>query len=217
MKNIKALIVVDAQNDFMPASEEDYKNKKGGALAVTDGDKTIPVINELLPKFDLIIFTKDWHPEGMDCFASSHEGKNPFDKFINSDGEEDTLWPDHCVRDTPGADLHKDINFGLIRGDFYIFKKGLTKEKHPYSGFGAEGLKEFLEEKGVTKTYIVGLALDYCVKDTAIDSALNGFDTVVILDGTRAIATDLNPTYKEFQEAGVKMIESWELGIYNLV
>jgi nicotinamidase/pyrazinamidase len=207
MKKCKALIIVDAQYDFMP----------GGALPVTEGDQIIPVINDLLPEFDLVIFTKDWHPEGMEAFASSHEGKKPFESYTNSLGETDTLWPDHCVQNTPGSDIHKDINLGLIPKDFYIFKKGMEKDKHPYSGFGAEGLREFLDEREVTDVFIVGLALDYCVKDTAIDSAMAGFNTVVIEDGTKPIDTNINQVLADFQEAGVQMIESWELEMYHLL
>jgi len=216
MKNRKALIVVDAQYDFMPASEEDYANGMGGALAVTDGHQIIPVINELLTRFDLVIFTKDWHPKGMKAFASSYKTKKPFNTY-KVKGVEDTLWPDHCVQNTRGADIHEDINLDLIEGDLYIFKKGMDKNCHPYSGFGAEGLEEFLNERGVEEVFIVGLALDYCVKDTAVDAAMKGFDTVVIEDGTRPIDPNINPTLKEFQQAGVKMIESWEFDMYNLM
>lgn len=201
---MKALIVVDAQYDFMP----------GGALAVEEGDQIVSVINELLPKFDLVIFTKDHHPNGMEAFASSHEGKKPFDPYINSQGVEDVLWPDHCVAGTPGSDIHGGIDLGLIVGDFYIFKKGLTKEAHPYSGFGAEGLDEFLKERGVTEVHLVGLALDYCVKDTAIDAAKLGYKTVVIEDGTRPIDPDINSVLQEFSVSGVTMIESFEFDQY---
>jgi len=206
MKRNRALLVIDAQYDFMP----------GGALAVNEGDKIIPVINSLLPKFDLIIFTKDWHPYGMDAFASSHEGKNPFDSYVTSKGDTDTLWPDHCIAGTPGADIHTEIDLSLIKGDFYIFKKGMDKNEHPYSGFGAEGLEEFLLEKNISEVFIVGLALDYCVKDTAIDSAMKGFDTCVIEDGTKPIDPNINKTLNEFEQAGVNVIESWELDMYNL-
>ncbi len=206
-KHNKALLVIDAQNDFMP----------GGSLAVTNGDKIIPIINKLLPQFDLVIFTKDWHPEEMDCFSSMHEGKNAFESFTNKQGTTDTLWPAHCVADTNGAKIHEDINMSLCKQDFYVFKKGLDKDYHPYSGFGADGLKEFLEEKGVEKTFIVGLALDYCVKDTAIDSAMNGFETIVVLDGTKPIDPNIESTLKEFIDAKVNIIENWELSMYNLL
>lgn len=216
MKNRKALIVVDAQYDFMPVSEEAYQNGMGGALAVKDGDKIIPVVNEMLKRFDLVIFTKDWHPTDMDVFASMHKRRKPFNKYKFKSGE-DTLWPDHCLQNSRGADIHEDIDMSLIDGDFYIFKKGMERDKHPYSGFGADGLEEFLNERGVEDIFIVGLALDWCVKDTAIDAAMKGFDTVVIEDGTRSISPNINPTLKAFQEAGVKMIESWEFDMYNLL
>jgi len=203
---MKALIVVDAQNDFMP----------GGSLAVTDGDKIVSVVNDLLPEFKLVIFTKDWHPSNMDAFASQHEGKKPFDKYTTRDGSEDTLWPDHCVADTNGAELHNGIDFNKIKGDFYFFKKGENVFYHPYSGFGGTDLAEFLREKNVDKVFIVGLALDYCVADTAIDAAMEGFESVVIKDGTRPISEDINPTLEKFKEADVKVIDRWELSLYLL-
>ena len=187
---MKALIVVDAQYDFFVVSKEDYENNLGGALAVPDSPGIIPIINALLPKFDLIIFTKDWHPKNMDAFAANHKGKNPFETYTNKAGVEDTLWPTHCVNNTRGAELHDDINLDIIKGDFYIFKKGTKKNEHPYSGFGAEGLADFLKEKNVTHTYILGLALDYCVLDTVLDSVDIGFETTLIMDGTRPITED---------------------------
>lgn len=202
----KALIVVDVQNDFIP----------GGSLAVTEGDKIIPIINDLLKEFDLVVFTQDWHPSNMNAFASQHEGKSPFDKYI-VDGVEDTLWPDHCVQDTFGAELHKDIDFSKIRGDFYFFKKGTTPDYHPYSGFGGTDLADFLRNKNVDRVFVTGLALDYCVADTAIDAAMEGFDTCVVKDATRAISQDLTETYQKFKDADVKMIESWEFPMYNLI
>jgi len=215
---MKALIVVDAQYDFMPVPESDYENGQGGALAVTNGNQIVPVINELLPKFDLVIFTKDWHPAKMEAFASYHEDKKPFDTYVNSKGVEDTLWPDHCVANTRGADLHDDIDFGLIRGDFYIFKKGMKEKDHPYSGFGAERLAEFLKERNVHQLFVVGLALDYCVKDTMIDSIKEGFETILVLDGTRAISEEgAKETKEEFLTIGGKIIESWELPLFNLM
>jgi len=204
----RCLIVVDAQYDFFVVSKEDYLNGRGGALGVPDSSEIIPVINELLPKYDLIIFTKDWHVEDMEAFASSHEGKQPFDTYINSKGEKDTLWPGHCVQNTRGADIHEGIDFDLIKKDFYIFKKGLKKDSHPYSGFGAEGLTEFLKEKGVDEVHIVGLATDYCCKDTAIDAVQNGFKTVFIIDGMRGINPDNSETIEELLNYGIDIIES---------
>lgn len=213
---MKALIVVDAQYDFMPVSEKDYSICQGGALAVRGGDEIIPILNELLPQFDLVIFTMDWHPEGMKAFASSHKTKKPFDTY-KVKGKEDTLWPDHCIQGTRGAQIHEGINFGLIKGEFYIFKKGLEKDKHPYSGFDGTGLGFFLREKNIDQIFVTGLALDYCVKDTAVDGAWLGFKTVVIEDATAAISEDLNDVYKTFLNNNVKMIESWELPLFNLM
>jgi len=212
MRNMKALIIVDAQNDFMP----------GGALAVTEGDGIIPIINSLLPKFDLVIFTKDWHPANHKSFASQHDGEKEFD-MIDLNGLEQVLWPDHCVQNTPGADIHPGIDFGKIKGDFYIFKKGMDPEVDSYSGFydngrkNSTGLNEFLDEKGVTDIYICGLALDYCVSYTAIDSAMAGFKTCVIEDATRSISPDVNEVLINFHEAGVALIESWELEMYDIL
>ncbi len=205
-RNKKVLIVVDAQYDFMP----------GGSLAVPEGDKIIPVINNLLPNFDLVIFTKDWHDKDMKAFASNHKDKKPFDKYIVK-GKEDTLWPSHCVQGTHGADIHEDIDMGLIKGDFYIFKKGMDKKDHPYSGFGAKGLTEFLEEREVEDVYIVGLATDYCVKDTAVDSAKLGFKTIIIKDACKPINKDLDNVYEELYNANVNIIENWEMSLYNLI
>jgi nicotinamidase/pyrazinamidase len=205
---MKAAVIVDAQYDFM----------EGGSLAVPEGNQIIPVINELISKFELVIFTKDWHPAKMEAFASYYEGKRPYENYTNSKGKKDTLWPDHCVQNTRGADIHEDIKFELINGDFYIFKKGLTETEHPYSGFEAEGLLEFLQEKNVHQVFVAGLALDFCVRDTIIDSIKNGFETILILDGTRGITEEgVNETIKEFSELGGKIIESWELPLFNLL
>lgn len=193
----KALIVVDVQNDFCP----------GGSLAVPNGDEVVNVINNMLPEFDLVIFTMDWHPENSHAFASNYKGKKPFDKYTNAQGVDDVLWPPHCVQNTHGAELHKDLNLSLINGDFYFFKKGLEPNDHPYSGFGAEDLLEFLKERGVTDTYITGLATDYCVKATALDSVKNGFNTKVVWDATRGIADDLGPTMNELFNEGAILID----------
>lgn len=210
---MKALIVVDAQYDFMP----------GGNLAVAEGDEIIKVINKLLPKFGLVVFTKDWHPEKMEAFASYHDGKKPLDTYINSDGAEDLLWPDHCIAGTPGAEIHKDIDFGLINGDFYIIKKGTQEKDHPYSGFGnfefnrPTELATILDSKGIQEVFVVGLAGDYCVKDTAIDAVKDGFLSRVILDGTKFVdPSNKQHVLNEFLENDVKVIEEWELDLFNL-
>ena len=207
----KCLIVVDVQNDFVPS----------GSLPVEEGDKIIEVVNKLLSLYDIVIFTQDWHPSNHKSFASQHEGKNVFET-IDLNGIQQTLWPDHCVQNTPGAELHKDIDFNKITGNFYIFKKGTDSEVDSYSGFydndkrNSTGLAEFLNEQEVTDVLVCGLALDYCCKYTAIDSAMEGFNTTVIIDATRAISKDLTQTMQELKEANVKIIESWELPLFNL-
>ena len=132
MNSNVALICVDLQNDFMP----------GGSLPVTNGDSIIPIINELFPLFKLVIFTKDWHPTNSNSFASQHSGYQPFDKL-----EGKTLWPDHCVQNTPGADLHSGIQYDQIFGDFYIFKKGDDANYEAFSGFDRTELDSFLKER----------------------------------------------------------------------
>ena len=182
---MKTLIVVDLQNDFC----------LGGSLAVADGDKMVPVINNILPKFDLVIFTMDWHPYNMDAFVSQHKGAEPFDTY-EVNGETNILWPDHCVQDTNGANLHKDIDFSKCAKDFFIFKKGMDINYHPYSAFDKTDLVEFLKNHNVDEVYICGLAIDYCVKDTAIDASKNGFKTTIILDSTRIISDSGSVAYK---------------------
>ena len=198
MKKQKALIVVDIQNDFCP----------GGSLAVPDGDKIIPVVNDLLSNFDLVIFTKDWHPANHSGFASEYVEKSAFDLF---NGE--VLWPDHCVQDTPGAEIHPDIDFSKCQKDFYIFKKGTEVNNNGYSAFEKTGLDDFLNERGVTEVYICGLATDYCVKNTAIDSALAGFDTYVLADACKSIDSDLTKTKQELFEAGAYFVDTWVVGL----
>lgn len=193
----KALIVVDVQNDFC----------KGGKLEVPQGDEVVEVINELLPKFETIIFTKDNHPADMECFASNYVGKKQGDKYTNTQGNIDVLWNPHCIENTIGAEIHKEINFNLIKGDFYIFNKGTEKNYHPYSGFGADGLLEFLKERNIEELYVVGLATDYCVKQTAIDAVNNGFYTKVIWDATRGIADDLSDTMYDMFNSGITVVD----------
>jgi nicotinamidase/pyrazinamidase len=194
-KNV-ALLVVDLQNDFCP----------GGSLAVKDGNEIVPIINELFPLFKTVIFTKDWHPADCNSFASQHEG---FEPFTPKDG--DILWPDHCVQGTPGADLHPGIQFGQIFGDFYIFKKGLDRNYHPYSGFDGTGLAEFLRERDIDTVYITGLATDYCCLATALDAAKHGLDTNFILDATRGIDPDLTPTVSALVDHDINVLNSTDL------
>jgi len=210
---MKALICVDLQKDLFP----------DGKLPVPHADEVIPVINELLPKFDLIIFTKDWHPENYKSFASQHEDKEIFDT-IELNGIKQILWPDHCIQDTLGADFHEDLDLSKCKKDFYIFKKGMDPEVDNYSAFydneqkNSTGLFEFLDEKEVTDVYVCGLCGDYGVKHTALDSAiLGGYNTCIIIDAIRFVDDDKRPVIQELTESDVKIIESWELDLFNLL
>lgn len=195
--NNKCLLVIDCQQDFMP----------GGSLAVPDGDKIIPVINQILPNYDLVIFTQDWHPANSKGFASQHKDAKPFDKFINDKGNEDTLWPDHCIAGTPGADFHKDIDYGKCKKNFYIFRKGLNHLSQGYSGFEETKLTEFLRSRKIDEVVVCGLALDYCVANTALDAVKEGFKTSVYLSGCKAIAEYNHETLRKLADNKVNIIE----------
>src|SRR3954468_12732007 len=153
---MNALIIVDVQNDFVP----------GGALPVPEGDKVLPVINNLQPKFDLVVATQDWHPASHGSFAANHPGKKPGD-VIQLKGLPQILWPVHCVQNTTGAAFVPTLDAKRIAK---VFPKGTDPQVDSYSGFfdngrqKATGLAEYLKQRGVTELYIVGLATDYCVK-----------------------------------------------------
>lgn len=196
-KNI-ALIVVDLQNDFC----------EGGSLPIKDANSIIPVINSMLPVFKTVIFTKDWHPHDSLLFASQHNGAQPFDK---DDESGEVLWPDHCVQNTPGADLNSKILFGQIFGNFYIFKKGMDRVHHPFSGFDGTELYEFLNEREIDTLYVVGLATDYCCSATALDAVELGFKTYFVLDATRGVNPDNSVTVRNLEERGVRVIMSSDI------
>jgi len=176
---MKALIIVDVQNDFIP----------GGKLAVPEGDTIIPRINELQKKIDLVVATQDWHPANHKSFASQHEGKNPFD-IIELNGIQQTLWPDHCIQGTPGANLHQDLNTNRIEA---IFRKGTNPEIDSYSGFFDNGRKKntglhgYLQDRKVDAVYVCGLAADYCVYYTAMDALSLGYSTSILDASVKAI------------------------------
>ncbi|WP_026967037.1 bifunctional nicotinamidase/pyrazinamidase [Algoriphagus terrigena] len=200
------LLVVDVQNDFVP----------GGALAVKEGDLVVPVINALQEEFKQVIATQDFHPSDHGSFAANHPGKNP-GEFIELAGLTQILWPVHCVQGTSGADFHSDLNQGQWLG---IFQKGKNKEVDSYSGFfdnarrGDTGLGDYLKSLSVERVFVCGLALDYCVKFTAMDAMELGFDTFVIADATRAV--NLSPedgakALKEMEQKGIKILTSKDI------
>ena len=195
---MKALIVVDIQNDFLP----------GGSLAVTDGDRIIPIVNALMKYFDFVVATQDWHPIDHESFASRHPNKKPGDKIILH-GLDQVLWPDHCIQQTTGAEFSDRLDISQFNK---IFQKGTDIHIDSYSGFFDNGKKkdtglhDYLIKKGVDEVFIVGLATDYCVKFTALDSAQMGYRTYVIQDATRAVNLHEDDFEKSLEEMGNKGI-----------
>jgi nicotinamidase/pyrazinamidase len=201
-----ALLLVDIQNDFLP----------GGALEVKGGNTIIPIVNHLIEKFELVLATKDWHPPNHKSFASNHLNKIP-GEVIKLNGLDQILWPDHCVQDTLGAEFSEQLNTTNITK---VFLKGTDTEIDSYSGFydnghlKSTGLNDYLKQIKVKSVFIVGLATDYCVKFTALDSVYEGFDTFVIEDGTKAVNLQLDDhdkAIKEMKKAGVKIINNKNL------
>lgn len=176
---MKALIIIDLQNDFVP----------GGTLAVPEGDKIVPVINDLQGQFELIIATQDWHPKDHSSFAANHPGRKEFEK-TNINGLEQVLWPVHCVQGTSGAEFHPHLKTSKIEA---IFRKGTNPEIDSYSGFydnahlKSTGMAGYLKEKEVTDLWFCGLAAEYCVYYSIIDALAEGFNTTLIEDATRAL------------------------------
>ena len=192
---MKALIIVDLQNDFLP----------GGALAVKDGDQIIDRINKLQDKFDLVVATQDWHPTKHKSFASQHTDSQVFD-VIDLNGTRQVLWPDHCVQGTKGAELHKDLNQNKISA---IIRKGMNINVDSYSAFfdvnkkNPTGLNGFLKDHNVTSVYICGLAADYCVYYTAKDALALGYTTNILEGSTKPIdATHFDALKEDFIKKG---------------
>ncbi|MFV0296812.1 MAG: bifunctional nicotinamidase/pyrazinamidase [Hyphomicrobiaceae bacterium] len=203
------LIIVDVQNDFCP----------GGALAVPDGDQVVPVINALAQHFSHVVLTQDWHPAGHISFASSHSGKTPFEMIDLPYGRQ-VLWPDHCIQQSEGAAFHKDL---MVPHAEAIIRKGYRKDVDSYSGFleadrkTPTGLGGYLQERKLTRAFVVGLATDFCVAWTALDASLAGLDTMVIEDACRAIDAPTVPggtlakAWADMRAGGVKRIKSGNL------
>ena len=198
---MNALLLVDLQNDFCP----------GGALAVPEGDRIIPVVNELQKKFDLVVATQDWHPANHGSFAVNHPGKIPGDR-IELAGLTQILWPVHCVQNTPGAELHPQLDRSAIAR---VFRKGEDPLLDSYSGFfdnghrKSTGLDEYLKSRGIASVCVCGLATDYCVKFTAIDAVELGFETYLIEGACRGVNLtpgDVRRAVEEMSAKGVRMM-----------
>jgi len=202
----RALILVDLQNDFLP----------GGALAVPEGDRLIPVANRLQALFDVVAASQDWHPADHGSFAASHSGREPGDQ-IELAGLPQVLWPIHCVQDSPGARLAPGLETSRIDRIFY---KGSDPQIDSYSCFHdnghrrSTGLAEYLREQGVDTVFILGLATDYCVKFSVLDAVDEGFAVHLVLDCCRGIDLepgDVDRALEEMREAGATLISSQDL------
>jgi len=203
---MKALILVDIQNDFLP----------GGALPVADGDAVVPVVNRLMRKLPLTVATQDWHPPDHKSFASQHEGRS-VGEAIQWKGLEQILWPDHCVQGTPGAELAPGLAVERIEE---TVRKGTDPDIDSYSGFfdnghrKATGLAELLRARGVQEAFLCGLATDVCVKYTALDAAKLGLRTHVVLDGCRGVDLrpgDVDRAVAEMRAAGVDILRETDV------
>ncbi|MBI5774168.1 MAG: bifunctional nicotinamidase/pyrazinamidase [Verrucomicrobia bacterium] len=196
----RAFVIVDVQNDFVP----------GGALAVPEGDRVVPVINEAQKNFDLVVATQDWHPHNHGSFAANHFGRKP-GEIIQLNGLTQILWPTHCVQGTKGAEFLAALDTSRVAR---VFQKGTAPEIDSYSGLfdnghrKSTGLAEYLKSQGVTDVYVAGLATDYCVKFTALDCAKLGFKTHILTAGCRGVnlkPDDSRDAIEEMRRAGVSI------------
>jgi nicotinamidase/pyrazinamidase len=204
---MNALLVVDIQNDFLP----------GGALAVPDGDKVIPIANRLVERFDLVLATQDWHPANHGSFAANHPNRSP-GEIVDLNGTIQVLWPVHCVQGSPGASFSPQLRMDRFAK---VFRKGIDPGIDSYSSFfdnarkRATGLSDYLQERNVNELFICGLATDYCVKYSVLDSTSLGIRTSVILDACRGVnlkPDDSASAIAEMRKAGAFILNSAELG-----
>lgn len=202
LRETDCLVLIDLQYDFMP----------GGALAVAEGDLLVPIANRLAERFPHVVATQDWHPAGHSSFASQHPGHDPFTSVEMPYGAQ-TLWPDHCVQGTPGAELHKDLV--LDRAEL-ILRKGYRRDIDSYSAFlendqtTSTGLAGYLKERGFQRLFFAGLATDFCVAWSVLDARVAGFEAVLLTDACRAIdlAGSLDAAMAGMVEVGAVISDS---------
>lgn len=197
---MKTLLLIDIQNDFCP----------GGALPVPKGDEIIPHVNRVIPLFDSVISTQDWHTPGHSSFASAHDEKEPYDTVTLAYGEQ-MLWPDHCAQGTRGADFHPDLHLSPVE---LVLRKGFRKEIDSYSAFfendqkTATGLHGYLQDRSIDQLWVAGLATDFCVKWSVLDGIKLGYKVHVLTEAVKGI--DLNGSvemaWKEMTAAGAEPV-----------
>ena len=197
---MSALIVIDVQNDFCP----------GGALAVPHGDEIVSGINALMEDSDAVILTQDWHPLDHSSFASQHRGKSAYETVDMPYGTQ-VLWPDHCIIGSQGSAFHTDLYLNKAE---MVIRKGYRQAIDSYSAFFENdhktptGLEGYLRTRGLKDLTLVGLATDFCVAYSAIDTAKIGFDVTVRMDLCRAIALNgsLSAAKDQMLAAGVTLV-----------
>lgn len=178
-----ALLVVDMQNDFC----------MGGSLAVPDADLVIRPINSMLLAFSHLVFSRDWHPADHCSFSDTPEYR-------------DGSWPSHCVQYSPGAEFPHDLRVPV---DALIVDKGTLLDKEAYSIFEDTGLADILRKRGILRVFVAGLALDYCVKATALDAVREGFSVVLVEDATLAVVPEQSDAVlNELHSTGVISVRS---------
>ena len=195
--NSNALIIVDVQNDFCP----------GGTLPVENGDTIIKTINSLQKSFDIIILTQDWHPKNHSSFSTNNPGRETF-SFKQMPYGKQVIWPPHCIIGTYGAQFHKSLDVSKAS---MIIRKGFRENIDSYSGFFENdrlthtGLAGILKNLEIKKVFIAGLALDFCVHYTAIDSAKLGYQTYVMEETTLPVnlGSSVADTFNNFKKYGV--------------
>jgi nicotinamidase/pyrazinamidase len=200
-----ALLIIDLQNDFCP----------GGALAVDGGDQIVPLINSLAQEISHVLFTQDWHPAWHISFASAHPGAKPYETIDAPYGRQ-TLWPDHCVQGTSGAEIHPGLDVPHAE---LILRKGFRPNIDSYSAFlendhfTPTGLAGYLRERGLKRLFLCGLAYDFCVRHSAIDGTALDFECLVIEDATRAvnIPGSVDAADQAFAEAGIQRLQTRDL------
>lgn len=199
----RALVLVDLQNDFVD----------GGALAVRGGQEVVAIANRLMPYFDLVVATQDWHPSDHQSFASQHPGLSIGDSF-QLGGLTQTAWPDHCVQGSNGAEFVSTLNLDRVQR---VIRKGTDRGVDSYSGFfdnghqRSTGLADYLREQQISQVFVMGLATDYCVRATVLDSLQEGFKTTLIVDGCRGVDLrpgDIDRAIEEMRKSGAQLIQS---------
>ncbi|MDB9762344.1 bifunctional nicotinamidase/pyrazinamidase [Alphaproteobacteria bacterium] len=194
------LLIIDVQNDFCP----------GGSLAVKEGNKIIKNINSIQEKFKNVVLTQDWHPKNHSSFVTEYKDKEVFSSIKMPYGNQ-TIWPSHCVQGTNGAEFHKDLN--TLKANT-IIRKGFRREIDSYSAFWENdrvtptGLEGNMKSMGIKRVFVCGLALDFCVAFSAIDSTISGFETFVIMNATKPVDLpgSIDSTFKAFNKHKINRI-----------